>query len=340
MRDIHRTFIIAEAGVNHNGNLELAKKLIDAAAQAQADAVKFQTFKTENLLVPAAPKAQYQRQTTGGSESQWEMLRGLELSHRAHGELLAYCRQKNILFLSTPFDEESADFLDSLGVTRFKLPSGEITNIPFLRHVAGKRKPIILSTGMSYLEEVRDAVNAIVAEGHRDITLLHCVSSYPAPFAELNLKAMETLKKEFALPVGLSDHSPGTEAALAAVALGAVMIEKHLTLDRNLPGPDHRASLEPHEFEALVAGIRRVESALGDGIKEPQPSEMDTRNVARKSLVARCDIPSGTRLEPHMLVVKRPGTGFAPKEIIRFLGKTSRRSIVKDEIISPELFIS
>ena len=286
-------FIIAEIGVNHNGDLDLACQLIDIATDAGASAVKFQTFKTEKLVTRQAAKADYQTRTTGGEESQYEMLKRLELSPADYEAVLEYCQHRNILFLSTPFDEDSADFLEQLGVCAYKIPSGEITNLPYLAHIAAKGKPMIVSTGMSTLGEVETAVDTIRENGNPAIVLLHCVSQYPAPYEASNLYAMSTLAQAFSVPTGFSDHTMGIEIALAAVALGARVIEKHLTLDRDLPGPDHRASAAPEEFKAMVAGIRKVEAALGDGIKRPAACESDVRTVARKSLVAAVNIPAG-----------------------------------------------
>jgi len=283
----HPSFIIAEAGVNHNGDIGLAKQLIDAAVDAGADAVKFQTFKAENVVLKTAPKARYQKETTDAAESQYEMLRKLELTAQDFVELKNYCDRGNILFMSTPHDQESINTLDELGVEVFKVGSGDITNIPYLKHMARKGKPIILSTGMSYLSEVDEAVRIIQDAGNEQLILLHCVSNYPADPSDVNLHAMETMRKAFAVPIGYSDHTLGIEIPIAAVAMGACVIEKHFTLDRQLPGPDHRASLEPPELKAMVDGIRKVEQALGDGRKMPASSEEDTRRVARRSGNAR-----------------------------------------------------
>jgi N-acetylneuraminate synthase len=329
-------FVIAEAGVNHNGDAALARRLVDAAVEAGADAVKFQTFRTEALVSCNAPKAAYQRETAGGGEGQREMLRRLELGREQHAEIQQHCTKRGILFFSTPFDEESADLLEALHVMLFKLPSGEITNLPLLRHVAAKGRPIILSTGMSTLEEVAQAVAAIDGAGNGGLALLHCVSAYPAPTAEMNLRAMDTLRERFGVPVGLSDHTLGIEVAVAAVARGASIVEKHLTLDKTLPGPDHRASLDRAEFTALVRAIRSVESALGDGEKRPMPSEMDTRRVARRSLVAARAIRAGERLTGDMVAVKRPGTGIAPADLERALGRAVRRDLAADQVIGWE----
>ncbi len=329
-------FIIAEAGINHNGNLKLAHRLIDAAKSAGADAVKFQTFKAERLVAPGAPKADYQVKA-GVKGSHYEMLRRLELSEKAHRDLRNYAKRKKIIFLSSPFDEESANFLERLHLPAFKIPSGEITNLPFLRHVARKKKPMIVSTGMSYLSEVRTAVRTIEAAGNKNLVLLHCVSQYPANPAEVNLKAMLTLKKIFGFPVGYSDHTLGIEIAIAAVAMGACVVEKHLTLDRTLRGPDHKASLEPTEFTTMVRGIRNVESAFGNGIKKPAKSEANTAAVARKSLVATRDIAAGTKLKKEHLAVKRPGTGLPPAMLVRLVGRTTRKKISAGSLIRLEM---
>lgn len=333
----HSCFIMAEAGVNHNGSLRMARGLVDAAVEAGADAVKFQTFNAERLVSPMAPKAEYQLQTTDGAESQLDMLRRLELSPDAHRELQGYCKDRGILFMSTPFDEESADFLDDLGVAVFKIPSGEVTNLPFLSHVARKGKPLIVSTGMSYLDEVEQAVRAIEAAGNHSFVLLHCVSSYPTDPADVNLRAMHTLSTAFGMPVGYSDHTKGIEVALAAVALGACVIEKHFTLDRSLPGPDHRASVEPDELAAMVQGIRAVEAALGHGRKEPAPCEAKTAAVARKSLVAARDIPAGTTLTEELISIKRPGTGLPPAMRSHLVGRTVRIPVRAGALLTLEM---
>lgn len=329
-------FVVAEAGVNHNGDMALARRLVEAAAEAGADAVKFQTFSTEALVSRDAPKAGYQVETTGEAESQRDMLARLELSPDQHAELQQLCAKRGVLFFSAPFDETRADLLDALGVPLFKIPSGEITNLPLLRHIAAKRRPVILSTGMSTLEEVETAVTTIRDAGDPPLALLHCLSAYPAPAAETNLKAMDTLRQRFGVPVGLSDHTLGIEVAVAAVARGARIIEKHLTLDKSLPGPDHRASLDPVEFASLVRSIRTVESALGDGEKRPMPSEMDTRRVARKSLVAARAIPAGEPLTAELIRVKRPGTGIPPADLERVLGRPVKRALSADEVIGWE----
>jgi N,N'-diacetyllegionaminate synthase len=330
-------FVIAEAGVNHNGSLDLARRLVDAAVHAGADAVKFQTFRADKLISPAAPKAAYQVETTGTGESQLEMVRKLELPPQAFRELKSCCAQRGILFLSTPFDEESADLLDELGMAAFKVPSGEITNLPLLEHLARKRKPLIVSTGMCDLEEVRTAVECLRRAGARELALLHCVSSYPASAASINLRAMETLRETFAVPVGFSDHALGVDIPLAAVALGACIVEKHLTLDCQLPGPDHRASLEPGDFTAMVEGIRAVEAALGDGIKRPAPEERNTAEVARRSLVAACGIPAGTVLRAEHIAILRPGTGLPPAARPQVIGKRAARDIPAGALLTWEM---
>ena len=327
-------FVIAEVGVNHNGDIELAKRLIDVAADAGADAVKFQTFRAERVASTAAPKAAYQLETTDMTESQLEMLRRLELSPESHHELQAYCQKRGILFMSTPFDEESVDFLDELGVPAFKIGSGEITNWPLLEYIAAKKKPIILSTGMSYLSEVDEAVRVIRNAGCKQIALLHCVSNYPASPSDANLRAMETMRTAFRTPVGYSDHTLGIEVALAAVALGASVLEKHITLDRNLPGPDHKASLEPQELRSLIAGIRIVERALGNGLKIPVRSEEDSRVIVRRSLAAARNIPKGTILRADMLKSLRPATGIPPTFTKFVIGRKARRDLAANQLIT------
>jgi len=333
----HPCFIIAEAGVNHNGDVELAKELVDIAVDAGADAVKFQTFKAERLVSALAPKADYQLRTTDAAESQMDMLRKLELSEAAHEELFAYCAERNILFLSSPFDEGSAKLLDDLGVPAFKIPSGEITNLPFLEHIARMGKPMIVSTGMSTLGEVETAVRTIRAADNNDLVLLHCVSDYPADPADVNLRAMSSMAAAFGTPVGYSDHTRGIEVALAAVAIGACVIEKHFTVSRNLIGPDHEASVEPDELKTLVGSIRTVESALGNGQKSPAPSEANTAEVVRKSLVAACDIPSGTTLTREMIAARRPGTGLPPDMIQFIVDSTTSQDIVEGAVFTWEM---
>jgi len=327
-------FIIAEAGVNHNGSLDVALRLVEAAKASGADAVKFQTFQADLLATPSAHKAPYQERTTASAESQFQMLRRLELDAAAHRRLIDHCRQIGIQFLSSPFDMQSADLLAELGVPLFKVPSGEITNLPFLQHLAQKGRPIILSTGMSTLGEVEEAVGVLQCAGAEQLTLLHCVTEYPAPYAEVNLRAMQTLKAAFGLPVGYSDHTPGIDIAIAAAALGAEVIEKHFTLDRALPGPDHAASLEPDELQQMVTAIRHVEAALGTGIKAPAPCELPNLPIARKSVVAARSLPAGHQLAPGDLDIKRPGNGIAPKFLPSLIGRTLLLAVDKDEIIS------
>ncbi|ODS41275.1 MAG: N-acetylneuraminate synthase [Candidatus Altiarchaeales archaeon WOR_SM1_79] len=327
-------FIIAEAGVNHNGSMELAKKMIKVARDADADAVKFQTFKAEDVVTKDAEKAKYQKETTGSEESQYEMIKKLELKKDDFKELADYAKNKGIIFLSSSFDKESVNLLDEINVPAFKIASGEITNFPLLKHVAKKRRPIILSTGMSTLGEVEEALNVIRGDGVKDVILLHCVSNYPARIDDANLKAMETLKQAFKLPVGFSDHTLGITASIAAVALGACVIEKHFTLDRNLPGPDHKASLEPDELKEMVNAIRDAEKALGDGIKRPTKDEEEIKKVARKSIVAKIGIPEGTILTENILDIKRPGTGIEPKYWHFIVGTRAKKDINKDEIIT------
>lgn len=326
-------FIIAEAGVNHNGDIRLAKKLIDAAKSAGADAVKFQTFKAESVVSKLAQKAEYQKQTTGVDESQLEMVKKLELSFCDFKELKKYCEEKEILFLSTPFDFDSIDFLESLEMPIYKVPSGEITNLPYLIKIARIGKSVIMSTGMSDLDEVGLALEVLRDNGAGSITLLHCNTQYPTPFEDANLKAMLTLKERFGVAVGYSDHTLGIEAPIAAVALGATVIEKHFTLDKNMEGPDHKASLDPQELKAMVTSIRNIEVALGDGIKRPSKSETPNKEVARKSIVARRNIVKGEIFTEDNLTVKRPGNGISPMKWFEVLGKKATRDFCEDELI-------
>ena len=329
--------VIAEAGVNHNGSGVLAHKLVDLAARAGADAVKFQTFSADRLASRSAPKAAYQRDTTGTAESQYDMLRRLELSPEIHRELVDHCRQSGLMFLSTPFDEASVDLLDGLGVPAFKMSSGEITNVSLLRHVAAKGKPIIMSTGMSTLAEVQSAVGVLGDAGASQVVLLHCVSRYPADPAEANLRAMRTMADATSLPVGYSDHTMGIEVALTAVALGAVVLEKHFTSSRALAGPDHRCSLEPAELTKLVHGVRAVESALGHGRKEPTEGEAAVAAVARRSLVAARAIPAGTVLTEDLITSRRPGTGLPPDMLPRVLGRRVRMAVDAGTLLTLDL---
>ena len=326
-------FVIAEAGVNHNGNVDLAFQLVDAAIAAGADAVKFQTFIASEVITAQAVKAEYQKQTTGEQESQLEMVQRLELSFGDFRKLKMYCDDQGITFLSTPFDFKSVDFLDGLGVVAFKIASGDLTNHPLLRHVAAKGRPVILSTGMSDMDEVRDAL-AVLHDV--DVILLQCVTNYPAAAEDINLRAMLSMKSAFDVNVGYSDHTLGIEVALAAVALGACVIEKHFTLDKNFAGPDHRASLEPEEFKAMVEGIRKVEASLGNGQKVPAASEAANAAVARRSIVAARDISKGTLITSAEIAFKRPGTGLPPGMVDQILGKTARVDVKAGTLLKLE----
>lgn len=334
---VDRCFIIAEAGVNHNGNLDVAMQLVDVAAQAGADAVKFQTFSADRLALVEAPKAAYQARATDANESQHAMLKRLELSYEQHVALARRCEERGILFLSTPFDEEAADLLERLGVVAYKTPSGELTNLPFLRHIARKRRPMIVSTGMATLGEVEDALIAVEESGCSDVAVLHCVSNYPAAPETINLRAMDTLSRAFGVPAGYSDHTTGIEIALASIARGATVLEKHFTLDRSLPGPDHAASLEPDELVELVRSARAVEAALGTGRKAPGPAERSTAAVARKSLVLARDVRAGEVLDEEAVVAKRPGTGMPLKLLPLVIGKTTRQDLRAGTMLSWEM---
>lgn len=332
---IQRTLIIAEAGVNHNGDLNLAKQLIDSAAQAGADLVKFQTFNASRQVTRAAKKAAYQVQTTGGKESQHDMLQRLELTVAMHQELIDHCATRNIGFFSTGFDIESIDLLLGLGQKHFKIPSGEITNLPYLRHIGQLAKNTILSTGMSTLGDIEAAINVLEQAGtpRTNITVLHCTTEYPTPMSEVNLRAMRSIQAAFDVAVGYSDHTRGIEVATAAVAMGATVIEKHFTLDRTLPGPDHQASLEPAELKAMVTAIRNIEFALGDGIKRLTPSETRNKPIVRKSLVARQTISEGEIFTVQNVTTKRPGTGISPMRWDEVIGRIAPRSFAADELI-------
>jgi N,N'-diacetyllegionaminate synthase len=336
MASNHRTLIIAEAGVNHNGDVNLGKLLIDAAADAGADLVKFQTFNAELLVTQSAPKAEYQMQMMGEAQSQAAMLRKLELSAEMHETLIAHCYSRGIGFFSTGFDIESLDYLASLGAERFKVPSGEITNLPYLRHVGAFGKPVILSTGMSVLGEIEAALDVLEISGtpRNKVTVLHCNSEYPTPMQDVNLLAMCSIRDAFAVAVGYSDHTLGIEVPIAAVALGATVIEKHLTLAQDLPGPDHKASLEPDEFAAMVSSIRNIEKVMGDGIKRPSPSEVKNKPIVRKSLVATKPIRAGERFTAENVTAKRPGTGISPMRWDEVVGRVALRDFVADELIS------
>ncbi len=330
-----RVFIIAEAGVNHNGSVELAKQLIDVAVKAKVDAVKFQTFKAENVVSKNAEKAQYQKDTTDESESQFDMIKKLELDVETHKELIAYCQEKDIMFLSTPFDHESVEMLNVLGLEIFKIPSGEITNLPYLRYIGSLGKRVILSTGMSNLSEVGDALNILINAGTSkdNITVLHANTMYPTPMEDVNLNAMLTIQKEFSVSVGYSDHTLGIEVDIAAVAMGASVIEKHFTLDKSMEGPDHKASLEPSELKAMVDAIRNIEKALGSGEKKLSPSESENIKVVRKSIVASQDIEKGEVLAVNNIMVKRPGNGISPMKWDDIIGTIASKDYKIDNLI-------
>ena len=330
--------IIAEAGVNHNGDIEIAKSLIDAAADAKADIVKFQTFSAERQVTNNAPKAQYQKEGSKIDETQFLMLKKLELSEEMHFELIEYCETREIGFLSTGFDIQSVDFLNGLNQKMFKIPSGEITNLPYLRHIGKIGKPVLLSTGMSNLKEVEAALEVLEKSGtpRNKITVLQCTSSYPAPKNEANLTAMNTFMKELNVAVGFSDHTLGIDISLAAVALGATVIEKHFTLDKSLPGPDHKASLEPDELREMIVAIRNIQVSLGDGVKKVMPSEIPNIDVTRKSLVAKKQIKNGDVYTSENITTKRPGTGVSPMFWDQFLGKKALRNYDIDDLIIDE----
>ena len=332
----HTCFVITEAGVNHNGDLRAAHRLIDIAAAAGADAVKFQTFDPEGLAAAKAPKADYQITQTGAGESQLDMLRRLALPRESLAQLAAHAAEKNLLFLSTAFDVGSADFLDDLGMTAFKVPSGEVTNHRFLAHLARKGKPLLISTGMSTLPEVADAVEVVRANGGPPLALFHCVSDYPAAPGDCNLRAIHTMQRTFGVPVGWSDHTLGVTVGVAAVAGGASLIEKHFTLDRNLPGPDHQASLEPDELTTFIAAIREAEAAMGDGNKRPVPAEAAIAAVVRRSMHAARSLPAGHVLEDGDLVALRPGTGIPPSSCTRLLGRALRVEVLRGEMLQEQ----
>lgn len=330
---MNKTLIIAEAGVNHNGNLDFAKKLVDAAKFAGADIIKFQTFISKNVVSKNAKKAEYQKKNQNKEESQLEMVKKLELSFEEFTKLHEYCKIKNIKFMSTAFDFESIEFLYNLGMDTWKIPSGEITNLPYLIKIAKLNKPVILSTGMSTMEDIRSAIQALKENGTRELTVLHCTTEYPTPFNDVNLKAMNTIKNEFEVNVGYSDHTEGIEVPIAAVALGATVIEKHFTLDKSMEGPDHKASLEPDELKAMVDSIRNIELALGDGMKQPAESEKKNMAVARKSIIASKDIKAGEIFTEANLTVKRPGDGISPMRWFDIIGKVASRDFEEDELI-------
>ena len=325
-----KIFIIAEAGVNHNGSLEVAKKLVDKAKEAGADCVKFQTFKAENVVNKSAKKAKYQIENTKNNDSQLEMIKKFELSFDDFKELKSYCDKKEIMFLSTPFDLESVEFLHNMNLGLFKIPSGEITNLPYLRKINSYKNDVILSTGMSTLDEIKEALNIL---SDCKMSLLHCTTQYPTPYNSVNMNAMLTLKKEFHLKTGYSDHTQGIEIAVMAAAMGAEIIEKHFTLDKNMDGPDHKASLEPNELKQMVQAIRNVEMAFGSGIKEVQETERENMEIARKSIVAKCKIKKGEVLNEKNLTVKRPGSGISPMKWDEMIGKIAQKDYFEDELI-------
>jgi len=331
----YSTTIIAEAGVNHNGKIDLAKRLVNVAAEAGADLVKFQTFKATRLATKSATKASYQKKNISKDQSQFEMLRRLELTGKMHEVLLSHCKKKKISFFSSGFDIQSLDYLNSLGLKRFKIPSGEITNLPYLRHIGTFGKPLILSTGMATLYEIEDALKVLEKVGMRrkNITVLHCNTEYPTSMADVNLRAMCTIRDRFGVAVGYSDHTLGFEVAIAAVALGATVIEKHFTLNRNLSGPDHKASLEPKELADMVSRIRNIEKALGDGIKQPSKSELKNKLIVRKSLVAIKSISAGEIFTKENIIAKRPGIGISPMLWDKVVGQVASRNFAKDELI-------
>jgi len=330
-----KTTIIAEAGVNHNGSIESAKKLVEIAAESGADYVKFQTFKAETLVTKTADKAEYQQNVTDNNESQFDMLKKLELDRKTHEELIDYCNAKDIQFLSTAFDHDSIELLAELNIPLFKIPSSEITNLPYLRHIGKMGKPIIMSTGMSTLDEVHNALNILIESGaeKEQITILHCNTEYPTPMKDVNLKAMLTIKDELGVNIGYSDHTLGIEIPIAAVAMGATVIEKHFTLDRTLLGPDHAASLEPEELKAMVTAVRNIERAMGDGVKKPSHSEIKNIQIARKSIVAKKCIKKGGPFTENNLTVKRPGMGISPMLWDNVIGQKAKQKFKPDDPI-------
>jgi N,N'-diacetyllegionaminate synthase len=330
-----RVLIIAEAGVNHNGSIQLAKKLIDKAVFSGADAVKFQTFKAKNVLSKNAPKADYQKQTTNLRESQFDMIKRLELDERAHQELIAYCKKANIMFLSTPFDLDSVDLLNELGLQIFKIPSGEITNLPYLRRIGSLCKEVILSTGMSDLKEIGEAIKILTNAGtlKENITVLHANTMYPTPMEDVNLRAMLTIQNKFDVAVGYSDHTLGIEVDIAAVAMGATVIEKHFTIDKTMDGPDHKSSIDPEELKAMVSSIRNIEKALGSSVKKPSKSEKPNISMARKSIVAKKSIKKGELFTEKNITIKRPGIGISPMKWDTILGKVAERDYQIDDLL-------
>ena len=332
---MNKTFIIAEAGVNHNGSLELAYQLIDAAKKSGADAVKFQTFKADSVVSKSAAKAEYQKKTTDADESQYDMIKKLELSISNHHSLINYCKKQRIQFLSSPFDLESIHLLAEMGLNIFKIPSGEITNLPYLREIGKLKKEVILSTGMADINEISDAIKVITESGTaiENLTVLHCNTEYPTPFEDVNLNAMLTIKTAFNVKVGYSDHTNGIEIPVAAVALGAEIIEKHFTLDKNMEGPDHKASLEPDELKRMVNAIRNIEKAMGNGVKRPSSSEEKNKSISRKSLVAARPIKKGERFSADNVTTKRPGTGISPMRWDEVVGRVAQINYKEDDMI-------
>jgi N,N'-diacetyllegionaminate synthase len=330
-----KVFIIAEAGVNHNGSIELAKKLIDVASESGADAVKFQTFKAENLATKNAKKANYQMETTDLRESQFQMLKKFEINFKMHKQLISYCKKKSIMFLSSPFDIDSISLLNDLGLNTLKIPSGEIINLPYLRYIGKLKKKIILSTGMANLDEIKNALDILIQAGTKKnhITVLHANTEYPTPMQDVNLKAMLTIGNTFGVSYGYSDHTSGIEVDIAAVALGATCIEKHFTLDSKMEGPDHKASLEPHELKDMVKAIRNIELALGNGIKKPSNSEIPNIKIVRKSIVAKIAIKKGDIFNENNLTIKRPGNGINPMKWDKLIGTKSKKDYNEDELI-------
>lgn len=328
-----RVCIIAEAGVNHNGDIDVAKRLVDVAYESGADVVKFQTFQADNLVSRYAQKAEYQRRLTDEKETQREMLKKLELTYDMHVELSRYCKEVGIHFLSTPFDLDSIDLLENIGMSLYKIPSGEITNLPYLRKIGSLKKPVILSSGMSTMDEVKEAVKILKENGASDISVLHCNTQYPTPMQDVNLNVMNAIRKETGVCVGYSDHTEGIEVPIAAVAMGAEIIEKHFTLDKTMEGPDHKASLEPQELQAMVKAIRNIEMALGDGEKKPTPSERDNMAVVRKSIIAKRKIETGEIFSDENITTKRPGTGISPMLWDSVIGTAAKRKYEEDELI-------
>ena len=327
--------VIAEVGVNHNGSINLAKKLIDAACSAGADAVKFQTFKAKNVVIKNSPKATYQKKFTNKKETQFDMIKKLELNERMHLKLINYCKKKNIKFISSPFDHESIDLLNDLGLNTFKIPSGEITNLPYLKHIGRLKKKVILSTGMSNIKEVKSALNILIKSGtsKKKITILHTNTEYPTPMRDVNLRAMVAMGKELDVNFGYSDHTLGIEVDIAAVAMGAKCIEKHFTLNRKMKGPDHFASLEPKQFKGMVNAIRNIELALGNSIKKPSNSEIQNMNIVRKSIIAKTKIKKGDLFNEDNLTIKRPGSGISPMRWDKIIGTKARKDYSKDDLI-------